>query len=350
MSENGEPRTSSADLAEIFKVIEDQQRRKDEEVRQKCCAIWLREGQLDNNLLHELASSRQAQSILSEHPLWILQSPRHDIDVAFDFLKRSRIDALRSYGEYHALLTQGIFSETKRLSIDLTESIFRFAFAASALVQAYRRFESAGPYWAPQLTLARTRIFSGTGVQAFVQKLRNCYGHERILIAEPRGSVLYRGTKTVTSSVEFDRNKLLDLKDAWNAEARAFIESQDSLDVMQIVSEYFNMAERLYHRYVADCGLVYHSGFCEINRCLEAVEAARTVLSLSLLLQNARANGVNPYHHLCEYFSVDELRRIYCFPARSREQVDYIFLLRDPLGLADSSLRTKLYELFECAN
>lgn len=348
MTEPPQNTISMNDFAAIMASVNAQKERAEADLLSRCSAIWSQNQKLDLETLRELSYSKNGLSIIKAHPLWPVEDSRKDIDLAFDILSRSRDNTLRSYGEFHALIMHGQFNETKRLSNDLTNSVFQFSFAASALVQAYRRFESVGSNYADKLKSARAAIFSNVGLQKFVQEVRNCYGHQKFLIAEPRGSVRYGETKEVESSVEFDRDKLLQMRDAWNKEAWQFIQNNERLDIMAIITEYHDMAEKFYNRYTSACGLIEDIGFQEINRCREAIDITRAVFSLGMLMQNAKQNGINPYGHIRRYFTPEELQRIYCFEHRSKAQVDYMLLLRDPLGLTDESFRRSLYDLFDC--
>jgi hypothetical protein len=71
-------------------------------------------------------------------------------------------------------------------------------------------------------------------------------------------------------------------------------------------------------------------------------------MSLGILLQGAKQRGTDPYAHLVEHFTKEELGRIYCLPSHSREQVDFMVELRDPLGFCGKDLLEGLYDLFGC--
>ena len=71
-------------------------------------------------------------------------------------------------------------------------------------------------------------------------------------------------------------------------------------------------------------------------------------MTLGILLKAAKHRGTDPYVHLRTYCTKEELERIRCFPSHSREQVDFMVTIRDPLGVCDMALKEKLYALFYC--
>jgi hypothetical protein len=68
--------------------------------------------------------------------------------------------------------------------------------------------------------------------------------------------------------------------------------------------------------------------------------------TLAIVLQSAIPKRLNPYEYLDRWFTKDELEMAYALADRSKDQVDYLISLRDPLGLCPEYTRSKLYKLF----
>lgn len=121
-----------------------------------------------------------------------------------------------------------------------------------------------------------------------------------------------------------------------------------NLDVVKIVDNYFTLARQFTRRYQVSLGIIEENGFREITRCRQALMILKTVMYLKLVLQQVKARDPDPYAYLPEHFTEEEIQRIYCFPAYSREQVDYIISLRDPIGVTEDTVKEKLYRIFDC--
>lgn len=195
-----------------------------------------------------------------------------------------------------------------------------------------------------------SEAFHDRDLMAFVQKVRNCYGHEMLLHVTPKGTISLGNKIEVESALVFDKERLLILKDAWNKEAKHFIESNDELNVLEIVNRYYQMALSLYHSYGSATGASHSDGYREIKRCKQGVFAASKIMALGILLQGAKQRGIDPYAHLAMHFTADEIDRIQCFHSYTPEQVDFMIELRDPLGFCDNSLREELYKVFGCCS
>ncbi len=155
-------------------------------------------------------------------------------------------------------------------------------------------------------------------------------------------------SKQVESALTFNRELLISLTNVWNADAKQFLKRSEELDVLEVINQYHRMASELFHAYGSASGTTHTVGFREIMRCTQAITSAGQVNSMGILLQAAKQRETDPYAHLAKHFTKEELERIQCFPSRSREQVDFMIALRDPLGFCDDNLREKLYEIFGC--
>ncbi len=226
-----------------------------------------------------------------------------------------------------------------------TKEVFAFSFAASSLVAAYRRFESTAPNIAARFDQLRSDIFRDPLLPKFIQELRNNFGHSTLFAANPQYAVKLGAQRTVTTSLQFEIEQLS--KADWKSEARQFIETTETLDVMQIASVYFELAAELHRRYLSETGLEHDTHFKDYLRLQAARQAASHELTLGLALQATKSRPVNPYPHLTRYFTTEELQRIRSLDDHSRAQVDYLIQLRDPIGLCSDELRNGLYHLFQ---
>ncbi|MBS0234831.1 MAG: hypothetical protein JSR99_15250 [Proteobacteria bacterium] len=268
-----------------------------------------------------------------------------NIDRVFTVLRLARDAIYAAYGSFHAQAVHAKeWPDMNGILEAATKEVFTFAFASASLVGAYRRLKSAAPETAMPLGALSDEIFSDQLLNHFIKELRNNFGHSRLFEAQPQYTITWADDRRVTTNLRFDRTALLEGE--WNLHARQFIETASSLDVMEIISDYYGRADRLHRRYLSTTGLEHDEYFKDYLRIREARSTIATQMTLGLFLQNAVKNGVNPYVHLCTYFSDDEIRRSRCYPDHSMAQVDFLIASRDPLGLCSDELRANLYALF----
>ncbi|SDY90708.1 hypothetical protein [Citreimonas salinaria] len=336
-------------FASLLNAFNEQKKEAENLLLQDCKALWEAGEHLPMELLKRFGWSGKGNEWLeNHHPFFAVYEATTQIETAFKILVQARASLVELYGHYHAGLMYDGFELSEEIAWKATHESFKYVFAASALVQAYRRFLNFGEVDKEGYDRVFSRAFPDTELMAFVQKLRNCYGHQMLLEVSPVGTVSYGDDIKVESGLTFDRVKLLALKDAWNADAKRFIERSDKLNVLEIVGKYHRMASELFEGYGSATGVIHTVGFREIARCKQAITSAGKIISLGIILQSAKQRAVDPYAHLAKHFTKNELEKIRCLPSHSREQVDYMVALRDPLGLCDDKLRAELYELFEC--
>lgn len=293
-------------------------------------------------------SGKSNEWLRNHHPFFPTYEAMAQIETAFEMLVQARSSLVELYGHYHATLIYDGFKLTEEVAWKTTHEVFKYVFAASALVQAYRRFLQLDVLDREGYNRVFRISFNNIELMAFVQNLRNCYGHQMILRVSPIGRISYGKNIQVESSLTFDRGLLRSLRDAWNADAKRFLEQTEELNVLDIISQYHRMASSLYQSYGSASGAIHTVGFREVVRCKQAITSAGHVMSLGFILQVAKQRGTDPYAHLTDHFTREELERIYCFPSYSREQVDFMISLRDPLEFCEKDLRERLYDIFGC--
>jgi hypothetical protein len=340
----------SFDLQSWVGVINDQRDERDRIVLEACVSRW-REGQcLPLELLRDFAWSAKGDKWLEEyHPFYNVIKATEQIKTAFEILVSARASLISVYGNYHAAITYDGFKSAEKASMEATQDIFKYVFAASALVQAYRRFLSIDDSFREGFNRELSASFHKKGLMDFIQKLRNCYGHQNLFKVVPVGTVHFGDKKSVESGLIFEKSRLLEIDNAWNREAKEFIERAERLDLLDIIDEYHKMAKSLFKSYQSASGVIYRPDFQEIARCKLATKLVSKMTWLGVMLQQARQRNVDPYRFVGDYFTEAELERIHCLRPNSREQVDFMIQLRDPIGLCRDDLRQSLYSFFGCA-
>jgi len=349
MRKNNSPPKQLGTLASAIDLVNEHRSKNNDLLLQECKACWDNGGHLTMELLKKFAWSGSGNKWLrNHHPFSPTFEAMAQIETAFEMLVQARASLIELYGHYHATLMYDGFEMPKEVAWKTTHEVFKYVFAAMALVQAYRRFLKLGVPDRQGYYRVFDLAFCDTELMAFVQQLRNCFGHKVFLRVSPEGKVSISDKVQVESALTFDRELLISLKDAWNSDAKRFLERSKKLNALEVIDQYHRMASELFHAYGSASGATHTVGFREVVRCTQAIASAGHVMSVGILLQGAKQRGTDPYAHLAKHFTKEEMERIQCFPSRSREQVDFMIALRDPLGFCATDLLENLYDVFGC--
>lgn len=339
-----------------WKAIDDisrgQRQQEDQSLLEEFKNAWHSDSKITPiELLQKLrhASPEAIAAISTAHPARAWHDSIDNVDRAYSVLRLSRKAINSLYGVFHSTAVHERERPNLEKTLEIaTKEVFAFSFAAASLVAAYRRLISGAPQISDRFEQLVEELFLDSNLREFIKNLRNNFGHSVLIAARPRYVVTLGAQRTVTTELQFDKEELL--KGEWNAASKCFIAAAETLDVMQIVSAYFESADNLHRRYLSETGLDHEACFKDLLRLKEARRAMSRENTISHVLQMTKSKSVNPYPHLARFFSVEELQRIRCFNDHSRAQVDYLIQLRDPIGLCSEDVRYGLYRLFQVSN
>lgn len=349
MRKDSDPPENLRNLASAIDLVNEQKRQANVLLLQEIKECWENDGHLPLEALKKFAwSGRGKEWLEGFHPFFPTFEAMGQIEMAYEMLVQARASLIELYGHYHASLVYDGFALTEEVAWKTTHEVFKYVFAASALIQSYRRFLKFDIPDQDGYTRAFNLTFHDRELMAFVQNLRNCYGHQMLLQVSPKSTVSLGDNRQAESALTFDKKLLHSLPDAWNLEAMNFLKRSNELNVLEIISQYHQMASTLFHSYGNATGVTHSTGFKDVVRCKQAITSVGRMSSLGMVLQAAKNRATDPYAHLANDFTKEELERIHCFPSHSREQVDFMIGLRDPLGFCDAGLRKLLYDVFNC--
>lgn len=337
-------------LHQITQLMELQRKKEAMQLLEVCARAWSRgEAIREKQLLNQIgyASPEAFQAILDAHPARLLHDTIANIGTAFQLLATSRLEIIKIHSQFHALVLHDT-ADKHSLSSTMeaaTKEVYTFSCAAYSLVQAYRHLKSVAPQYDSQLEQLITEIFSNETVAAFVMGLRVNYNHNRLFKANPTYTVTTGETRTVESNLKFDKQLLLQNRE-WKSAARAFLEKQDNLNVINIVNSYFKLAQNLHQQFQHRLGLQKDELFRDYVRLQQARKTIGDQVWLGILLQSVSKRNIDPYMYLDRYFTAEELTKIMCFDVHSKQQVDFMIALKDPLVLCSSDTRSTLYKTF----
>ena len=181
MNNNDYPTAPIASFHDAMKFMNAQQAKANASLFDQCKACWNVGGHLPVETLKRFAGSGRGAEWLESHPSAQIFSAMAEIETAFEILIRARASIVQLYGHFHATLMYDGFELTEEVALKTTHEVFKYVFAAAALVQAYRRFQSLLPYDKATFECLRKRLFADAELVAFVHGLRNCFGHQNVI-------------------------------------------------------------------------------------------------------------------------------------------------------------------------
>lgn len=188
--------------------------------------------------------------------------------------------------------------------------------------------------------------FTKNGRHVFIQDLRNCVMHVRMLPTDWQIRKTL-GQEAWQTRFLLRKEMLLDEWDEWWALSRDFIRKAEyGIDVERLFLDY-GLDVRDFHDWYAkaigDLDRKNLEDYREYDRTLKAFGSRNW---WNLLIEHALQAGVDPYERLPEYLDKEDLAQVSSIPHRSKEQVNKIIDLVDEYRACDEELRKKVYRLF----
>jgi hypothetical protein len=290
------------------------------------------------------------QGLLAKHPARKLSDGVENVRRAFSILEKSKSELVDLGGRFHYRLLHGPPNDIDYDSAlkEATKEVYTYANAAESLVQAYRHMVPKGSKFSSRYESLKKEMIEGKAIARFFKDLRNSNNHVHILEAAPHYNItrsFSATTNEVSSGLRFNSSIILTADD-WSSESKALASEKNDLQVLELVIQHFNLASEFYNKVIVRTGI--HSDL--LYRDYQRIQIARKAIShritLGIILQAAVSKKLNPYEYLHVWFTEQELKQIYSLPDNSKEQLEYMIALKDPLDLCDEHTRQQLYALF----
>ncbi len=312
---------------------------------------WKKFGEIqDRKLLIRIGYSSQEffEDLLKVHPGTPIFDNVSNVHNAFNILERSRSSFVDLLGAFHSRVVYRLNDKEDRNTTlsQATKEFFTYSCAAISLVQAYRHLISGNEIFKENYEAFKKETFQNSHIPKLFSDLRNSNNHDQILTARPHYSIkrhLESGKEEVISGLRINRDIILSSKE-WSQTSKALVKARTDLQAIELIEEHFKLASKFYNAVLFRAGIHQDKKYRDLLRVKAARKAIGTKVSLSLALQFVKKK--NPYEYLHKWFTHDELENIYSFKDNSKEQLEYIIALRDPMKFCDRDLRENLYELF----
>lgn len=336
-------------LTQIADRMKTQRQRDEQEFVAALEEEWSRYGEIkDKGLLVRIGyiSNELFSKIIHDHAAYDLSKRIKSATRAFAILKESRSDLIDIAGHFHyRIMHHPHTKESEEVALnEATKAVYTYANAAQSLVQAYRHLVASNISFVPGYEALKKEVFKDDPILKFLKDLRNSNNHIQILEATPYYRIELTSNEVATD-LRFNAETIL-LGDRWSPQSKHIAQTYENLGVIELVSKHFALVSSFHKKVFVRAGIYHRQELRDYKRLKLARETISRRFSLGLILQQALPRRLNPYEYLDEWFTEDELSRIYAYANHSKEQLDYMILLRDPLQLCDDSLRDRLYQLF----
>lgn len=228
----------------------------------------------------------------------------------------------------------------KDVSIRVNKELFAVLGAAKALVDYSRRIKN----------LVGAGFFDSKVKEAFppgesdlILELRRLAHHA----AHSRANWQKRwraGIKTTHFVIQ--REELLGEGDL-NSAARDYLDHLGATcDVTELLRGYAKKVDLFYAWLLPEVESHLPLEISDYRACRKAVKRHQGRLSYELMIGLWTQAGTDPYHHLSQHLTSEQMKAMEDLPHRSPQQVDYVIACLDKDGLCNDHLRAVVYKFF----
>jgi hypothetical protein len=249
---------------------------------------------------------------------------------------------IRDYAAYDHRQRQ----ELDRIAGAVQKDMFAACAAAESVIQHAHRVRQLVPEAEYK---ARCSSVFDVPQQSFIKQLRNNLVHVGFIEAD--WLVRYHfGTedKRATpkeSAFQFSRAELL--AGEFTGEARAYVEKMgEKIDVEVLFEDYGKRVEEFYAWLEQRIEWHLPQELADYRRCADEYQRTSGRAVYRLFLNTWINWKVDPYAHLQDYLTTEQMREVGHMPVRSLEQVNRIIELADKDRIVDEELRGLIYRLF----
>ncbi len=319
-----------------------------ERIKSECSDFWRRGESIPAEILKQVSSlGIPIADILELSPFFPIFKLTESVSAGYSNLQSSLYSLFRDFGALYSEARYGGSTPSDLLTFQAQASLALFLFSAGSLVDTYRTLRKQDQDFDDAYEDLFKASFQDKLLVKFVQDLRNCFGHASFV--DPKWSMSSTiGQPELASAVMyFDARDLKSAYKKWTAEAKLFMEMHPKIDITHVAATYFAMAKRFFQSYQTRSGILFSPLYSELRRVHGYLTTSLLARNTELLLQIIPAGSSAAFEHIADHFTAEELHRILALPMRSKKQVDYMILLRDPLGTCDVDLRKRLYGAFD---
>lgn len=230
--------------------------------------------------------------------------------------------------------------ETRDVAAAVQKEIFTVSTAAAALVEHARRVRplTSGDEYSSHL-----KAIFDPAEHEFIIELRNNLSHTGFI--EASWQMKYRFDKPKESAFRFPKSELL--AGDFNAEGRSFIDrTGETIDVEILFDSYGARVEAFYLWLGETIEANLPPEVADYRRCMGTHKRLTARAWYGVMLHHWIEWKIDPYAHLNEYLTPDDLDEIGRLPARTPQQVNRIIELADKEHICDDELRALVFRLF----
>jgi hypothetical protein len=258
---------------------------------------------------------------------------------------RAISDLKTAVGEFPALGTPDTQSEREALELEVSVRVNKELLAAvsasQALVDYTRRMKDQAP--TGNFDNKRIEVFD-ENEHALVKDLRNLLVH-RLHTAANWQTVYSKGSRSTHFKIETED---ILVEAVLSAAAKKHLATLgETVDVSELLSNYAERVDRFYGWLLPELEWNLPESVKDFRRCRDTVKRHHGRQSYKLMLRLWIQANADPYAHLPEHLTSEQLAISFSLPHRSATQVDYIISCLNRTRVCDEELKKLVYRLFK---
>jgi hypothetical protein len=292
-------------------------------------------------------SPQDAQRALRKHPGYKMQRNLESIETMLQVFHRALADLDVAVSAFPPLVPPDARRERESIeaevSVRVNKEFLASISASQALVDYSRRVRELLPE--NLFNQKRSEIFD-EDEHALVRGLRNVLSHLRHTTADWQTTYSQEGRVT---HFKIETEVLLTEPEFNSAARRSLATHGQILNISDLLSTYAKRVDSFYGWLLRELEHHIPNAVVEFRRCEEAIKLHHARQSFKLLLGLWQQAKADPYEHLPQQLTGDQLAKALEFPQRSKGQVDYIISCLDRDSICDEELRQLVYRFFKVA-
>lgn len=294
-----------------------------------------------------LMSMSDAEKVMVHHPGHKLYIIWQSIENLLPIFKASCDDMRTSLDNFHIMAQDANFFSRRRheefedTCLQVNKCMYHFSSTSVALYNMCQDFR--GLFNPPEYITSYEACYTNSNEHHLVKAIRNSLSHKHFAPANYQVSLLQDIHET---AFYVQTSALLEYGDLQNSDKRHLLKAGEKIEVRPVFEKHGENVLQFYEWVKAR--LEEDIRFTDYHRCRMAPKRYATRTWWTIMIQQIEAKKLDPYDHLTNHFTDDELDVIRRLPHRSKEQVDKMIEIYDEDQECNEQMRQRIYKLMGC--
>ena len=286
----------------------------------------------------------QRQRIIRHHVYWKERQLRLGLESLIRAAHQAYVDICRHDAALGSLARGKDFADHVDHTVGYAaqKDMMAYCSLATGVRDTLRRLKKVRPNIEEEIQHIQTQCFDND-VTIFVNDLRNNLSHGSVVI--PRWNIS-SDFRNLSGSMKYGARELLSFGN-WASGSKRYVSNVngDTMNLATVVGEHFKLLDE-FDRKIQD---LFAKNVTDAERDFFEIEDSHKQFAQrqwSKIMIGQIGKDKDPYEHLHQFFEPETVREILRRPRHSKEQVDFIILLKAAEIDCDDELRRLLYDRF----